>query len=191
MVPGSDDSVPPLEKYRPHLRRLAEAQLDPRLRGKLDASDLVQQTLLQAYQAWDGFRGTSDAELAAWLRRILDRAVRHAVRDYRRAKRDVTRECSMAEAALDRSAARLESWLAAEQSTPSQRAARAEEVLKLAEAVKGLPEAERQAVVLYYWEGLSMAEIGLQLGRTAPAVAGLICRGQKRLGRQLGFGREP
>ncbi len=78
-----------LERFRPYLRLLARLHLDPRYQAKLDASDLVQQTFLQAHRALTGFRGQTDAELAAWLRQILARNMAHLARDHRRAKRDV------------------------------------------------------------------------------------------------------
>jgi len=112
-----------LERFRAYLHLLARLHLDPRLRAKLAPSDVVQQTLLQAFQGLGGFRGGTDAEVAAWLRRILARNLAHAVRDLGRSKRDVARERSL-EAAVDASSARLEAWLAAEQSSPSQQAAR-------------------------------------------------------------------
>jgi RNA polymerase sigma-70 factor (ECF subfamily) len=169
-----------LEPYRAYLRLLARMHLDRRLQGKLDPSDVVQQTLLQAHQAQGQFRGQTDAELAAWLRQILARNLAHAVRDLGRAKRDVGRERSL-EAALDASSARLEAWLAAEQSSPSQQAQRNELVARLAQAMESLPEAQREALVLHYWQGQSLAEIGQQLQRTPAAVAGLLHRGLTQL----------
>ena len=169
-----------LERFRAYLRLLARMHLDPRLQSKLDPSDVVQQTLLRAHQARHDFRGGSEAELAAWLRQILARNLAHAVRDLGRAKRDIGRERSL-EAALDASSARLEAWLAAEQSSPSQKAQHNEQVARLAEAMEELPDAQREALVLHYWQGQSLAEIGQQLGRTPAAVAGLLHRGLEQL----------
>src|SRR5689334_22701583 len=95
-----------LESYRDYLRLLARLQLDPRLRAKLDASDLVQQTLLQAHEAWGQFRGRSDGELAQWLRQILSRNLSHVGRDFRRARRDLSRECPL-EANLEQSGSHI------------------------------------------------------------------------------------
>jgi RNA polymerase sigma-70 factor (ECF subfamily) len=176
-------SSPPeagLERYRAYLRVLAWSQLDPRLRAKVDASDLVQQTLLQAVQALPQFRGATDAELAAWLRRILARNLAHAARDLGRQRRDVDRERSL-EQALDDSSARLALWLAAPDPSPSAQAAQHEQARRLADALEQLPEAQRLALVLEHWHGWSLQEIGDHLGRSRTAVAGLIKRGVKRL----------
>ena len=179
----SEPSAPELERFRSYLRLLARLHLDPRLQGKLDPSDLVQQTFLQAHQAWQQFRGTSQAELAAWLRQILARNLAHAARDLGRARRDVGRERSL-EAALEQSSVRLEGFLAAEQPSPSEQAERQELLLRLAEALEQLPEAQREALVLQYWQGWSLAQIGEHLGRSPEAVAGLLKRALKHL-RQL------
>jgi RNA polymerase sigma-70 factor, ECF subfamily len=173
---GPDD----LNKYRAYLGVLARLQLGRRLRGKLEASDLVQQTLLQAHAARDGFRGTTEAERVAWLRQILARNLAHAVRDLGRARRDFRREQPL-EAAVDESSARLAEWLAAEQSSPSQKAERHEQAVRVAAAVAELPEAQREALILHYWQGLTLAEIAEELGRSPAAVAGLLHRGLKHL----------
>ena len=169
-----------LERFRAYLRLLARMQMGSRLRGKLDPSDLVQQTLLQALQALDQFRGHSDAELAAWLRQIVAHKLTNAARDLGRAKRDVGRECSL-ERALEQSSARLEAWLVTEQSSPSRQAQRKEQVLRMAEALASLPEAQREALTLHYLQSWSLDDIGRQLGRSPSAVAGLIKRGLKQL----------
>src|SRR4051812_23796972 len=93
-----------LARYRDYLQLLARAQLDPRLRPRLDASDAVQQTLLEAHRCAGQFRGTTSGEVAAWLRQILARNLANAARDLGRQKRDVAREQSL-EASLDASSA--------------------------------------------------------------------------------------
>jgi RNA polymerase sigma-70 factor (ECF subfamily) len=169
-----------LEQFRPYLHLLARMQLDPRLLSKLAPSDIVQQTLLQAHQAREQFRGHSSGERATWLRQILARNLAHALRDLRRDKRDVYREMSL-EAALEASSARLEGWLAADQSSPSQRAQRHEQAVRLAVALRTLPQAQREALTLHHLHGWTLEEVGQHLGRGPVAVAGLIKRGLKHL----------
>src|SRR5262245_21458105 len=100
---------PALEQYRDYLRLVARLHLDPRLRGKFDPSDAVQVTLLKAHQSLAGFTG-GEAELAAWLRRILANTLTDALREFGRACRDVSREQSL-EAALNDSAVRVQALL--------------------------------------------------------------------------------
>src|SRR6266436_4747442 len=95
MVPEAGAANRPLETYRDYLRLLARLQLDPRLQGKLDPSDVVQQTLVQALQGLHQFRGRREAEMAAWLRQILARHLANSGRDQGRARRDVGRERSL------------------------------------------------------------------------------------------------
>ena len=144
-----------LGRFRDYLRLMARLQLDPRLRGKLDPSDVVQQTLLHAHRALDQFRGTTDAELAAWLRADPGQPPgRSASAASGRAKRDVARERSL-EAALEQSSARLEAWLVAgavlAQREPAERN---EQLLRLADGPGRLPEAQREAVALQLPQGL-------------------------------------
>jgi RNA polymerase sigma-70 factor (ECF subfamily) len=180
----SDTQGQVLERFREYLCLLARMRLDPQIQGKLDASDVVQQTLLEAFKARDQFRGRTDAEYAAWLRQILVRNLSNALRDFGRAKRDVTRERSI-QAAIDDSSSRLESWLAAEQSSPSQRAERSEQVLRLAEALAVLPADQRTVLELRHLQGWSLAQIARHIGRTPHAVAGLLHRGLKTLRERL------
>jgi RNA polymerase sigma-70 factor (ECF subfamily) len=170
-----------LEAYRDYLRLLAGAQLDPRLRGKLDPSDVVQETLARAHEKGEQFRGSTEAERAAWLRQILASQLAEAVRRYLDAgKRDAGRERSL-HAAVEDSSARLEALLAADQTSPSERAVRHEELLRLAQGLAALPPDQRQAVELHHLHGLSVEEAARSLGRSESAVGGLLRRGLKRL----------
>ena len=177
----------PLEPYRDYLRVLARVQLAPALWAKLDPSDLVQQTLLVAHERRGQFRGRTRGEWAAWLRQILASRLAKAARQYAAAGRRVGLERSF-EAALDESAARLDSQLAADCSSPSQQADRNEQVLRLAHAVAALPDDQRRAVELHYLAGASLDDVAGRLGRSKRAVAGLIFRGIKRLRRLLDGG---
>jgi RNA polymerase sigma-70 factor (ECF subfamily) len=172
------------DRFRPYLLLLARAGLDRRLQSKVDASDLVQQTLLEAHQALANFRGENVAEQAAWLRQILARNLCNAVRDLKRAKRDITRERSL-QRALDDSSSRLEMWLAAKQSSPSQQAQRHERAIRVAEALGQLPESQREAVMLRHWHGRSLAEIAQELDCSTAAVTGLLQRGLRNLRKLL------
>lgn len=182
---GQQSADPKFEKYRNYLRFLARVQLDRRLRAKLDPSDLVQQSLLQAHRAAEQFHGTTDAERAAWLRQILARNLAQALRDFRRGRRDVAREVAL-DQAVDASSARLERWLAADDSSPSEKAEGHERVLAVADAVERLPEEQREAIVLRYWQEAKLSEIAAALGRPTSTVADLLARGLKALRTHLG-----
>ena len=179
-----------LEPYRDYMRLLARLHLDPRLRAKLDPSDLVQQTLLEAYQAMDGWEQHTPAEQAAWLRRILARNLANAIRDFTRAKRDVNLEQSL-EAELDASSIRLASLLADGGPTPDEQAEQNEYLLRLAHALIELPEPQREAIVLRHYENWSLEAISQHLGRTPAAVAGLLHRGLKALRLRLQDSSDP
>lgn len=173
-----------LEQFRSYLRFLARVNLDPRLRAKLDPSDIVQQTFLQAHQAWATFRGQSEAELAGWLRQILARNLAQAVRDFGRDKRNIEREQSL-EAVVQASSVHLETWLTAEESLPLEQAVLNEEILRMTSALERLPEPQSEAVILHYWRHQTVAQIAEVMGRAPMAIAGLLKRGLQNLRKQL------
>ncbi|HZV04522.1 MAG TPA: sigma-70 family RNA polymerase sigma factor [Gemmataceae bacterium] len=179
----------PLEAYRDYLRLLARTQLGPRLQAKLDASDIAQQAILQAHQAQGQFRGTTEAEKLAWLRVILANVLAAATRRFEAKVRDIGRERSL-EADLEQSSSRLECLFAADETSPSQRAVRCEELLRLAAALTRLPEDQRQVVELHYLKGLMVAEVAEQMGRSRAAIVGLLFRGLKKLRQLLQDGGE-
>jgi RNA polymerase sigma-70 factor (ECF subfamily) len=175
-----------LERFRAYLGLLARLEIAPRLREKVDLSGVVQQTLLEAHQDLndDSGRPKTEAEITAWLRSILSHNLADVLRKLKTRKRDIRREFSL-DKALDQSASRLEHWLAIEQSSPSQRAIRQEELLRMAETLAMLPEGQRRAIELHHLQGWPLAEIAAELETTKAAVAGLLHRGLKNLRMQL------
>jgi RNA polymerase sigma-70 factor (ECF subfamily) len=169
---------PELEHYREYLRLLARLQLDPRLRSRLDPSDVVQETLLKAHARQDQFRGQTDAERAAWLRTILANTIADALRKFGRQQGDHERSL---QAAVEESSARLERWLASSEPDPGARVLRQEQLLRLAGALAQLPEEQRTAVEMRHVQGYSVPEISALTGRSVASVAGLLRRGLKRL----------
>jgi RNA polymerase sigma-70 factor (ECF subfamily) len=174
-----------LEHYRGYLVLLAKSLWHEEFQSRCDPSDLVQQALLEAHQKREDFKGQTPAELAGWLRAILAHTVADAVRALHRGRRDPRLEQSL-EAALDGSSARLAACLAAEQSSPSDQAARAERLDRLADALAGLPADQQEAIVLHHLSGLSLGDTAQRMGRTVPAVAGLLRRGLHGLRGLLG-----
>lgn len=170
----------PLEGYRDYLRLLARIQLSPRFQAKLDPSDIVQQTLLEAHKCRGQFRGESEPERLAWLRAILANVLAATARRFTTGSRELGRERSL-EADVDLSSSRLESLLAADQTSPSERSARGENLLRLAHAMACMPPDQRQVVELHHLNGMSLTEVAAIIGRTRPAVAGLLFRGLNTL----------
>lgn len=177
------DLADELEGYRSYLGLLARLQVDAGLHAKLDLSGVVQQTLWEAHQHLEQAERTD--VLAPLLRRMLANNLADEVRRAFAQKRDVHRERSL-EKGLQESSARLEAFLADDRSSPSERVQRDEELAGLARKLQGLPEQQRLAVELHYLRGLALAEVADVLGKTKPAVAGLLQRGLKRLRQDLG-----
>jgi RNA polymerase sigma-70 factor (ECF subfamily) len=171
---------PDLNQYRGYLRALAHIELGRRLQGKVDPSDIVQQSLLEAHQDLAALKGRTEAELVAWLRTILTRNLLNTARDFDAQKRDIRRERSMAQQVED-SSVRLDRFLASEQTSPSQKVVRAEDAERLATALAALPDDQRTAVILKHFHDWSLAEIAENMDRSTLSVAGLLKRGLKKL----------
>jgi RNA polymerase sigma-70 factor (ECF subfamily) len=189
---GTDADTVLIERHVGYLTALARLQLAARpwLAARLDAGDLVQQVMLKAHAARGEYRGRSDGEMVAWLRQILTRTLANELRSHAQVKRDVGAARSL-EADLDASSCRLDAWLAADQTSPSERAVKHERVASLAAAVDALPTEQREVVLLKHCRGLTLADIAAQTGRTTAAVAGLLRRGLERLRELLGESNRP
>jgi RNA polymerase sigma-70 factor, ECF subfamily len=175
-----------LERYRNYLALLARLQIGKRLQGKLDPSDLVQETFLEAHRDFAQFRGGSEAEFVNWLRQILAMNLANLVRHYYGTqRRDVRLERELA-VDLDQSSRVLDRGLVAAGSTPSQQAARREQAVLLADALGRLPQDYREVIILRHLEGLTFPEVAHRLGRTLDSVEKLWARGLARLRRSLG-----
>jgi RNA polymerase sigma-70 factor (ECF subfamily) len=177
--PGRD-----LERFREYLALLARLQLDPRWPGKVDLSGVVQQTLAEAHRDRERLDRWDDSRKAAWLRAALVHNLTDEVRKLRTAGRDAARERSL-EAEMERSSARVEAWLAADQSSPSERAIGQERAIRLAEALADLPPDQREAVESHHLRGLAVAQVAERMGRSPGAVGALLARGLKKLRERL------
>jgi RNA polymerase sigma-70 factor (ECF subfamily) len=175
-----------LEMYRRYLALLARVQIGQRLQGKVDASDVVQDTFLEAHKNFATFRGGSEGEFLRWLRQILAANMADLLRRYLGTQgRDIRLEREI-ENAFDQSSVLLDRGLVAPQSSPSQQAVRREQAVLLADALAQLPDDYREALVLRHLEGLSFPAVAARMGRSLDSVEKLWMRGLARLRQILG-----
>jgi RNA polymerase sigma-70 factor (ECF subfamily) len=173
-----------LEECRDYLLLIAGRELDPDLGAKGGASDLVQETFLEAQRDFSRFAGGSPEELRAWLRRLLLNNVANFTRHYRAtAKRRAGREVALE---AGHSSEERGAGLAADVPTPSVQAVANEQAAALQAAMAQLPEDYRQVLALRHQEQLSFEEIGTRLDRTANAARLLWVRAVDRLQEVLG-----
>jgi RNA polymerase sigma-70 factor (ECF subfamily) len=178
------------ERYREYLRLLADLQLDRRLRGRVDLSGVVQQTLFEAHQALNDLLDQPSERRLAFLRRLLANNLGDEIRKLHTNKRDVRREQSL-EAAIEKSSLNLLALVADDGSSPGARIEREERAVLLAAALEKLPDDQREAIVLQTWHGRSLAEIAEEMGRTREAVVGLLRRGMRKLREKMNHLEEP
>jgi RNA polymerase sigma-70 factor (ECF subfamily) len=175
-----------VERHRNYLLLLARMQIGRQLQGKLDTEDLIQEASVAAYRGIQRFRGTTDVEFRAWLRQILAGVLANQVRRYRGTlRRDARLERTLNED-LDRSSQAIDRALISAHSTPSQRASRSEQAVRLADALGNLPDDYRQVIVLRQLEELSFAEVAVRMDRTEHSVRNLWVRALTRMRREMG-----
>jgi RNA polymerase sigma-70 factor, ECF subfamily len=178
-----------IQPFRQFLLMIAERELAPELKTKEGASDLVQDTLLEAHRHFPQFEGQTEAELRAWLRRLLLHRVSYTVRRYRKAgKRQLSREFSLGAADSSRGLAEA---LAGDSTSPSGRAVHREEEAAMLAALDTLPERERQVIIWRHREDCSFDEIGKRLNRSNVAARKLWLRAIEQLQRAMKLPTDP
>lgn len=166
-----------LESFRGDLRREARRGLGADLGARLDASDVVQETMLRAVRALRGFRGQTTRELRGWVQAIMATSLTDARRHHRSAaRRGVGREVPMV--AVPECAEAGE--------TPSRLMIHSEQKAAMMLALLGLSERDQAALTLRYDEGLSFVEIGRRLDLSDEAARKLCNRALDRLRRAMG-----
>jgi RNA polymerase sigma-70 factor (ECF subfamily) len=174
MAERADSFDPLLEGLGDYLRVVAQWELDPRLRSKLDPADLAQQAMTKALESWDTFKGTTETELFCWVRTIL----RHDLADQ---ERKLLRHDGDGHHSLEGSKKGVADGLAANETSPSKQAMRQELSHEVAAALTTLPPDQKEALELRHTDDLSIAEIAVRMHRTPAAVAGLLRRGAEKL----------
>jgi RNA polymerase sigma-70 factor (ECF subfamily) len=164
-----------LDAYRNYLSLLARVHVDRNLQSKLDPSDLVQETCLQAHRDFHGFRGGTEAEFMQWLRRILAARGAMAVRRFTRKRRDIRLERRF-ETELDGSSCLLTRPVTSPDTSPTQKASRRETAVVLADAIARLPDDYREVMVLHHLECKTIAEIAQCMNRSIDSVKKLLAR---------------
>ena len=165
-----------------YLEVIARSQVESWLRAKVDASDIVQQTMLEAHRDFDRFTGQSGGEWLAWLRKILTRNAADFVRRYRTAaKRNAAREVPLDGRRPADSQVGGPPEPAAHDPSPSQQVMRRDEELRLALAINQLSPDYREVIMLRNLQRLPFDEVARRMNRSRPAAQMLWGRAIQRL----------
>ena len=186
---GGPEALGPLfQLYANYLKLLATTQIDRQLQARVSPSDVVQETFFEAQRDFKQFRGGSEAEFLAWLRRILVHNLARSVERHLLAeKRSMRREIPLERInnALDRSSERLESVLFSPGTSPVSDIARREHAVILADEMAELPRHYREVLVLRHLEGMPFSEIAERIGKSAGAARMLWLRAVDQLRQAL------
>jgi RNA polymerase sigma-70 factor (ECF subfamily) len=181
---GSIDALgKALESCRVYLTLVASRELDPVLRAKGGASDIVQETFIEAQRAFPRFASATQEEFLAWLRRLL----LNNVSDFRRRYRGTNSRATDREIRMDAGnlSADWRAQLVAPTHSPSVEIAKQETEKALEIALGALPEDYRQIVTARCLENRSFEEIAIIMNRTPNAVRKLFVRAIERLQRDM------
>jgi RNA polymerase sigma-70 factor (ECF subfamily) len=171
------------QRHRDRLRHMVDLRMDARLQGRVDASDVLQDAFLDAATSLDTYLLGSDLPPFLWLRCVVSQRLAVYHRRHLGAKmRDVGQEVSLYRDALPQaSSAALASMLLGRLTSPSNAAIRAEQVLRVQEALNALDPLDREVIALRQFEELSRAETAQVLGITEEAGAKRYMRALRRL----------
>ncbi len=198
---GEADALGQLcDLYRNYLRMLARTGLGPRLRERVELSDVVQETLIEVVRQFPAFTGQDEVALVGWLRRLIAQKLADLGRFHSRVKRgggevqlplDVPLNPGEPPAqggadAFGRSS-RLAELLTISQTSPSEAASQREATVLLADALTKLPPEQAEILWLYHVDGLSFETIGQRLGISRKVARGLWAKGLASLRRSLGI----
>jgi len=180
--------------YRNYLRMVVRTGLGPRLRERLELSDVVQEALVEVVRQFPQFTGQNEAALVGWLRRLVGQKLADLGRYHSRTKRaggvsalplDAPWEGGGGGENQGDYAGRLLDMLALSQTSPSEIVSRRELIVLLADALAALPDGEADVLWLYHADNLSFEVIGERMGLSRKSVRGIWARGLKRLKRSL------
>ena len=172
-----------LNRFRPVLLTLAEAMISPALRSDLEASDLVQQTLMEAHCNAEQLVLMNSAVVFSWLRSALQHNMLDAIKHLRTQKNDIRRRLRTSE--IEASWSRLEMMLVDEQTSPSEVLQRNEQLCLMLSALQTLPDNQRTSLIMKHLRGLSLKEVAEAMQLSESATAGLLHRGRQRLAQCL------
>ncbi len=177
--------------YRNYMRMVVRTGLGPKLRERVELSDVVQETLVEVIRQFPQFTGQNEAALVGWLRRLVGQKLADLGRYHSRAKRSAGGPDVPLDAAWDLPGGegshegKLLDMLALSQTSPSEAASNRELTVLLADALAALPEAEAEVLWLYHAENLSFEGIGDRMGVSRKSIRGIWARGLKSLKRTL------
>src|SRR3954452_2058861 len=178
--------------YRNYLRMVVRTGLGPRLRERVELSDVVQEALVEVVRQFPQFTGQNEAALVGWLRRLVGQKLADLGRYHSRAKRSGGGPDVALDDAWDlpgggdgSQGGKLLDMLALSQTSPSEAASKRELTVLLADALAALPETESEVLWLYHAENLSFEAIGDRMGVSRKSIRGIWARGLKSLKRPL------